>query len=44
MHRNIFRRIDTDTDLISLDSQNGHGDVITNHQGFSDTAGQDEHG
>ena len=43
VHSNFLRRIHTDTHLISFDAQYSHGDVITDHQGLSDPASQNQH-
>jgi hypothetical protein len=41
MNTDILRCSDADTDLIAFDAQDGHGDIVTDHQGFSNATGKD---
>jgi hypothetical protein len=43
MDGNVLGRIDTNADLIALDSQHRDSYVITDHQGFTNSARQDKH-
>jgi len=40
---NIFRRLDADSDLVSLYAQDRHRDIITNDERFADSARQNKH-
>jgi len=40
---NLFRRVDPDTNLVTLHAQNGDSDVIANHHGFTDASCQNKH-
>lgn len=44
MHRNVFRSVDADTDLLAANAQNGDRDVVTNVYAFTDFAGEYQHG
>src|SRR5690242_7957068 len=43
MHRDIFRRRDTDAYLVALHAQHRNGYLIADHQGFPNPAGQNQH-
>jgi len=43
MNRNLFRRIYTDANLITFNTQYGDSDLVTNHQCFANTASQNQH-
>jgi hypothetical protein len=43
MHGNLFGRIDTNAHLVTLHAQYGDSDIITDHQGLSDPASQNQH-
>jgi hypothetical protein len=40
---NISRSVDPDAHLVTLDTQNSHGDVIAYHKRFAHSPGQDQH-
>ena len=40
---NLFRRVDANANLIALHTQDGNGNVIANHQGFTNTTGKNQH-
>jgi hypothetical protein len=39
MHSNIAGGVDAYTDLIAFHPQHSNGDVVTNHQGFTNSTG-----
>src|SRR3546814_911992 len=39
----VLRRRDTDAHLVALDAEHGHGHRVSDHQGFADAAGEDQH-
>ena len=41
--RDVFRRVDTDANLISLNAEDGHGDFLANHDGLANTSSENEH-
>jgi len=43
VNRNVFRSIDTESDLQTLYAQNGHGDLVTDVYAFADFAGEYQH-
>jgi hypothetical protein len=43
MYGDILGGGDTDPHLVALDPQDSHGNRVTDHQGFADAAGQDQH-
>src|SRR5690348_12493862 len=43
MHRDVLWRVDANAHLVALDSEDGHRHGITDHQGFTDAASQDQH-
>ncbi|KES25794.1 hypothetical protein FG99_06710 [Pseudomonas sp. AAC] len=43
VNSDFLRRVHANAHLISLDAQHSHSDVITNHQGLSDPASQNQH-
>src|SRR5690349_23051253 len=43
MDRHVLRGIDADTHLVALHAENGNGHLVTDHQGFTDPAGQNQH-
>ena len=42
--RHVLGSAYPDPDLISLDAEDGHGNLVTDHQGFTDTSGENQHG
>ena len=44
VHRNVFRGVDADPDLLAAYAQNGDRDVVTNVYAFTDFAGEYQHG
>jgi hypothetical protein len=44
MHRHLLGRIDPEPDLTAFDAQHRHGDLIADHEGFTNTSRQDQHG
>ena len=43
MDRDLLGGVHADTHLVSLDPQDGDGDIVTDYQGFSYTSCQYEH-
>ncbi|VXB61370.1 conserved hypothetical protein [Pseudomonas sp. 8O] len=43
VYGNLFRRIDTNTHLVTFHTQHGDSHIITDHQGLSDPASQNQH-
>ena len=43
MDGNVLGRVHTDTHLITFHSENGDSDVVSDHQSFTYSTGQDEH-
>lgn len=43
MNRNVFRSVDTKSDLQTLYAQNGNGDLVTDVYAFADFAGEYQH-
>jgi hypothetical protein len=43
MHGYFFRRRDPDSHLVAFDSEDCHGDFVTDHQSFANPASQDKH-
>ncbi|KXE04912.1 hypothetical protein AW923_14210 [Pseudomonas aeruginosa] len=44
MHCDVLRCRNTNTHLVAVDTKNDDLDVIANADGFTDAAGEDEHG
>src|SRR3546814_21001649 len=43
MNGHVLRRRDTDAHLVALDAEHGPGHRVSDHQGFADAAGADQH-
>src|ERR1700691_1644680 len=43
IYDDLARRVHADPDSAVLDVQNGNGDVVSDHQGFGNPAGQNQH-
>jgi hypothetical protein len=39
MNGNVLGGIDSDTNLVTLDTEHSHGDIVTNHKCFTNTSG-----
>jgi hypothetical protein len=44
MHRNVFRGVDANPDLLAANAQNGDRYVVTDVYAFTDFAGEYQHG
>jgi hypothetical protein len=44
IHNDVARCIHPEPDSAAMDFQDGYSDVVSDHQGFSLPAGQNEHG
>src|SRR5690606_3929279 len=43
VNRDIFRRVDADPNLVAFDTEYGDRDLFSNHQGFTNPPGQNQH-
>ena len=43
VNSDFFRREHADADLVALDSEDRHGDVVPNHERLADASRQDQH-
>src|ERR1700686_3201986 len=43
MNRDVFGRVDSNTDLVALDAQYSHGNFVADHHRLADTPGQYQH-
>ena len=41
--RDVFRRVNAHAHLISLHTEDGHGDFLANHDGLADASSENEH-
>lgn len=42
--RNGFRGVDADADLVALDAEDRDRDFLSDHHGFADASGKNQHG
>src|SRR5690606_40440109 len=43
VHRDFFRSIDPNTNLITFYTKHSHADLVSNHKSFPDTSSQNQH-